>query len=92
MRPGPATPTAEGFAIARAADTGHCRTVLNEVNDFVLGLQLRFGADHDERVGFLCECDDARCTEIVMLTCDGYEALHRDGGSVLARGHVHRAA
>jgi hypothetical protein len=93
MRPEPSrSSNTEGFPIAEATNIGHRHAVLQEVNDFVLGLQLRFGTSRSERVGFLCECEDARCTELVMLTCNGYEALRRDGGQVLARGHVHDAA
>ena len=88
----PAVPPTEGFAISEAADIGHRRAVLREVNDFVLGLQQRFGTAQGERVGFLCECRDPMCTELVMLTCRAYEAVRREGGQVLARGHVHHAA
>jgi hypothetical protein len=66
--------------------------VLREVNDFVLNLQCRFGTDAGERVGFLCECEDAHCTALVMLTCRTYQATCADGALVLARGHVHHAA
>jgi hypothetical protein len=67
-------------------------SILREVNDFVLGLQLRFGTDRREHVGFLCECADARCTALVMLSCDAYRTIRSRGGYVLSRGHVHDAA
>ena len=78
--------------MAEGTDIASRLSILREANDFVLVLQLRFGAGHDEHVGFLCECADARCTGLVMLTCRGYETLRARGGYVLARGHVHDAA
>jgi hypothetical protein len=67
-------------------------SILREVNDFVLELQLQFGTERNDRVGFLCECADGTCTALVMLTCDGYRSLRSRGAYVLARGHVHDAA
>jgi hypothetical protein len=36
---------------------------------------------------FFCECGNSGCHEHVMLTLDGYIALHDSGEAVLAAGH-----
>ena len=41
-----------------------------------------------ERVPYLCECDDVRCHEPILLTAEEYERVRADGATFLiAPGH-----
>lgn len=40
------------------------------------------------RIPFLCECEDPHCRDLVLLAPDGFDAVRRDGGTVLAAGHA----
>ncbi|HKN63254.1 MAG TPA: hypothetical protein VJV76_02875 [Gaiellaceae bacterium] len=41
-----------------------------------------------ERVPYLCECDDVRCTELVRLTSGEYERVREDGATFfIVAGH-----
>jgi hypothetical protein len=56
-----------------------------EVNE-----QRHQGGDHAEVVGFVCECSDPACEELVSLTIDEYEFTRRIPIRLVVRpGHVH---
>ena len=50
------------------------RAANERVNEFAAGLD----AYDDTPIPFLCECADMRCTEIVRLTPEEYEAIRQD--------------
>jgi hypothetical protein len=58
-----------------------------EVNDRIRDRAGRAGVD--ERTGFLCECGDPECRELVTLTLSAYDV--RRGAGVSSRIVAHRA-
>ena len=59
-----------------------------EANEAIRGRAAHLEAEL-ERVPFICECADLRCTEIVRLTLVEYEAVRADGRHFLmAHGHA----
>jgi hypothetical protein len=58
-----------------------------QANEQIHGKVLELGA-LDGRAPYLCECEDERCTTVVLLTAAEYEDVRSDSRRfVVARGH-----
>ena len=40
------------------------------------------------RVPFICECDDPRCRELVLVSLDDFRRLRRTGDAVITPDHA----
>ena len=66
-----------------AANEARFRQANEQIHEKVLEL----GAQ-DGRAPYLCECEEERCTTVVLLTADEYEDVRsRSRRFVVARGH-----
>jgi hypothetical protein len=69
-----------------------------EANEQLRQRQVELGLPEDDRLPFLCECDDERCRDVLLLTVAEYRAAresprryvvvegHPYDGRVVARG------
>jgi hypothetical protein len=64
--------TDEDQEALRAAET---QSILRAGNERTRASALRYKFEPTQRVPFLCECADQRCTEIVMLSLADYERI-----------------
>jgi hypothetical protein len=61
-------------------------SLFRAVNDRIR--EINKGWDAPGPAGFVCECDDPSCSEILSLTVAEYEAVRaRDDSFVVLRGH-----
>ena len=67
-------------------DMTSARSVFRVVNEQIASLIGSLGLD--DRVSFVCECGNRRCTKRIELTLDDYQAVRTDSRRFLvARGH-----
>jgi hypothetical protein len=68
-------------------DGARTESMFREANEKLRGSRVPLAADH-ERTPFLCECEDVRCTTMLLLTVAEYESGRESGDSFLiAPGH-----
>lgn len=61
-------------------------SLFRDVNERIAETAGRFGS---EDAAFVCECDDAACTDRILTTIDAYEDVRADGAQfIVAAAHV----
>lgn len=59
--------------------------LFREVNEKIVGMERRARLD----AGFVCECSHLDCTEVIPISIEEYELIHRERARfVMVRAHV----
>jgi hypothetical protein len=63
---------------ATAEKIARNNAVFRDANDEIAGAAAEHGLKGGAPVPFVCECSDPRCTKLIRLTLEDYEAVRRN--------------